>query len=913
MKFFKSLRINSKLLLTFILFFIPLASLGTVIVYLQVKQAIETGIESELSNTTFALLRVVKNDATVAIRNHLRAVAEKNLEIVSHIYNRQMKQGKSRQEVVAEIREILFSQTIGKTGYIYCIDSQGNAVVHPRGGVEGLNFSHRKFIKEQIAKKEGYIEYDWKNPGDARARPKALYMTYFAPLDWIISVSSYREEFYELIDVKDFKDSILGIKFGRSGHAFLVDEDGRALVHPSYNGKRLFDGRILPVHLLDEMKRAGTGRLDFLWKTPEESRLRRRILFFAAVPDFPWFVAAATYNDEIYAPLYSVRNLILTALIAALILASSVTFLVSASITRPLKALMKRFAAGARGDLSVRMQYESADELGQLSDYFNAFMERLEAVQSDLTTEVQERRQTEIALRESESRYRSLYEKSKREEELYVSLLHSSPDAIVVYDMNGKVRYLSPAFTRIFGWTFEELNGKQIPFVPETEVKASMGIIRTLISEGAPCSGFETRRYTKDGRLVHVSISGSRYHDHNGNPAGMLSILRDISETKKLEAQVQHAQRMEAIGTLAGGIAHDFNNLLMGIQGRVSLLLLDLTQSRAHHDHLKGIEEHVRTASDLTRQLLGFARGGKYETEPLDLNRCVENTAEMFGRTRKEITIHFDLQRPLQAVEADRSQIEQVLLNLYVNAWQAMPDGGAISLTTRNVTLDPDFSRSQGVKPGPYVVVQVGDNGLGMSEATMQRIFDPFFTTKERSRGTGLGLSSAYGIVRNHGGLITVRSRLNEGSRFDVYLPASDKPIEEKISQEPALFAGTGTVLLVDDEQIILDVGADLLETIGYRVLTARNGREALDMFRQHRDKIALVILDMIMPELAGDRTFEALREIDPEVKVLLSSGYSIDGQARRILDRGCNGFIQKPFTLRDLSEKLKEMLNVEP
>jgi CheY-like chemotaxis protein len=211
------------------------------------------------------------------------------------------------------------------------------------------------------------------------------------------------------------------------------------------------------------------------------------------------------------------------------------------------------------------------------------------------------------------------------------------------------------------------------------------------------------------------------------------------------------------------------------------------------------------------------------------------------------------------------------------------------------------------------VVVQVGDNGLGMSEATMQRIFDPFFTTKERSRGTGLGLSSAYGIVRNHGGLITVRSRLNEGSRFDVYLPASDKPIEEKISQEPALFAGTGTVLLVDDEQIILDVGADLLETIGYRVLTARNGREALDMFRQHRDKIALVILDMIMPELAGDRTFEALREIDPEVKVLLSSGYSIDGQARRILDRGCNGFIQKPFTLRDLSEKLKEMLNVEP
>jgi PAS domain S-box-containing protein len=908
MEFHKSLRIRSKLLLSFIVIFIPLASMGTVFVYLQVKQTIENGIKSELSNTTSAMLAEVENDATVAIRNRLRAIAEKNLEIITHLYDRFLNGSRSREETVAEIREVLFSQTIGKTGYIYCIDSKGNAVVHPRAGVEGKNFSKRAFIREQIRKKEGYIEYDWKNPGEPRTRPKAIYMTYFAPFDWIISVSSYREEFDELVDVADFKKSILAINFGKSGHAFMIDRTGRALVHPSHAGKQLFDDSILPAAVFEQMKKNKNGRLDFYWQAPDESNARRRILFYSSVSGFPWIVATLTYYDEIFAPLYTVRNMILIALVSGLVLASLVTFLVSASITRPLKALTSHFAAGARGDLSVRMQYDSHDEIGQLSDYFNEFMGRLETVQGDLTEEIEERRQTERALRESESRYRSLYSKAKREEELYISLLNSSPDAIVVYDLDGRVKYLSPAFTQIFGWSFEELAGKRIPFVPDSEMEASMQIISRLLSEGTPCSGFETRRYTKHGGLIHISISGSRYHDHEGNPEGMLAILRDISETKKLEAQVQHALRMEAIGTLAGGIAHDFNNLLMGIQGRVSLMLLDQGRDHPFYDHLKGIEEHVRTASDLTRQLLGFARGGKYKTEPIDLNRIVGKTADMFSQTRKEIQVKLDLRETLWTVEADRSQIEQVLLNLYVNAWQAMPQGGELILGTRNERIDADFARAKGVKLGNYAVVSITDTGIGMPESTLHRIFDPFFTTKERSRGTGLGLSSAYGIVRNHGGLITVQSRINQGSRFDVFLPASDKGPADKGDKETELLSGTGTVLLVDDEPFILDVGGELIERIGYRVLRARSGREAVALFRTNREEIAIVVLDMIMPDWSGDKTFEQLRAIDPDVKVLFSSGYSIDGEALKILNRGSSGFIQKPFTLQDLSEKLRRL-----
>ena len=237
-----------------------------------------------------------------------------------------------------------------------------------------------------------------------------------------------------------------------------------------------------------------------------------------------------------------------------------------------------------------------------------------------------------------------------------------------------------------------------------------------------------------------------------------LVFYEDITENTKLERQLQQSQKFEAIGTLAGGIAHDFNNLLMGIQGRASLMSVDLESSHPHSEHIKAIEGYIRSATDLTKQLLGFARGGKYEVRPIDINVLLIESAAMFGRTKKEIRIHNKLQNPPPVVEVDRRQIEQVLLNLYVNAWQAMPDGGEIYLETKIVTLDDAYCKPHQVKPGRYAKVSVTDTGIGMDESVCQRIFDPFFTTKEKARGTGLGLSSAYGIIKNHAGILTVYS-----------------------------------------------------------------------------------------------------------------------------------------------------------
>lgn len=398
-----------------------------------------------------------------------------------------------------------------------------------------------------------------------------------------------------------------------------------------------------------------------------------------------------------------------------------------------------------------------------------------------------------------------------------------------------------------------------------------------------------------------------------GQMAGAeFEFLEKEKEKEQFRKQIFRAQKLESLGVLAGGIAHDFNNLLTGIQGNASLMLLDVDADHGFYQKLKNMEEYIERGVSLTRQLLGMARGGKYEVKPHDINAILTHSAEMFGRTRREITIHEKYKEDLTAVELDQGQIEQVLFNLFINAAQAMPAGGEIYLTTEIALLEEDAAGLHGVKPGTYVKISMSDTGVGMDEETCQKIFDPFFTTKEMGRGTGLGLASAYGIIKNHDGFIDVRSEKGRGTTFHIYLPESDSPVKADFQPQEILSKGTGTILLVDDEEMIIDVGEQMLEKLGYDVLTAASGREAVAIYKQNRDKINLILLDMIMPDMGGGEAFDRIRQIDPEIKVILSSGYSIDGRAQDIMDRGCNGFIQKPFNTNSLSHKLKEILEQE-
>jgi len=528
-----------------------------------------------------------------------------------------------------------------------------------------------------------------------------------------------------------------------------------------------------------------------------------------------------------------------------------------------------------------------------------------------LAQEATARKAAEAALREEADRYRRCYDKSKRSEQLYRSLIHSSADAIVFYDLQERVQYVNSAFTHLFGWVLEEIEGRRIPFVPEAEKGRRFGFIEEVLG-GKICQNFETQRLTRDGRLLDVSISASRYTDYQDKPAGILVILRDLSERVRMAKKLIQTQKLEAIGTLAGGIAHDFNNLLMGIQGNASLLLFNMDPDDPRREKLKNIEKYVGSGADLTRQLLGFARRGKYEVKQLDVRRLMTDSTRMFGRTRKDISIFLNCADELWGVMADRGQLEQVLLNLYVNAGQAMPEGGKLFIEAMNVRLISRQADQWEIEPGPYVKICVRDTGVGMDEALQQKIFDPFFTTRGMGRGSGLGLASAYGIVKNHGGTLTVESRKGEGAAFTIYLPATDQPVGLVRAGQAEIIRGTETLLLVDDEEMILDIGRQMLRAMGYRVITARSGKEALEIFRKKGNGVQAVILDMVMPEMSGAETFDHLRGIDLDVKVLLSSGYSLLGQAQEILDRGCRGFIQKPFKIEELSRKIRQILDCD-
>ncbi|HMA85801.1 MAG TPA: PAS domain S-box protein [Desulfosalsimonadaceae bacterium] len=524
--------------------------------------------------------------------------------------------------------------------------------------------------------------------------------------------------------------------------------------------------------------------------------------------------------------------------------------------------------------------------------------------------DISDRKKYEEALRKSRVRYRELYKEAHQAEELYQSLLDSSPDAIVLLDAEQSVQYINSAFTQLFGWTQDSLKNKATPYIPHPQKNWFKEFIHELLEEGAPVRGLESQILTRHGRFLDVSISAARYLDYKGYPAGALIIFRDITEAKRYQWHMYQAQKMESIGTMAGGIAHDFNNLLMGIQGRLSLIMMQMNSGGMTYGHLKDIEDYSVRAAELTQQLLEFSRAENVEATPTDINELVHTQAQLFGRTRKELTIHEDFAGDLWAAEVNPRQVDQVLLNIFVNAAHAMPDGGDLYVKTLNEVLSSDRTQPYDAEPGNYVKISITDTGVGMDPVIQRRVFEPFFTTKERGRGTGLGLASAYSIIKNHGGFITIYSVKGKGSTFNIYLPASVRESEAKAAASQELVSGAGTILLVDDEEMIIEVGEEMLRTLGYDVLIARRGSEAVEILENDPKSVHMVILDLIMPEMNGSETFDRLRSVKPDVKVLLSSGYSLNGQADEVMQRGCNGFIQKPFNLVELSQKLYNIIN---
>jgi PAS domain S-box-containing protein len=530
---------------------------------------------------------------------------------------------------------------------------------------------------------------------------------------------------------------------------------------------------------------------------------------------------------------------------------------------------------------------------------------RIIEVQS-IGRDITRRKQAEQALQKSEEDYRLVVE--------------NAHDAIFVVQENEvlfpnrKAREMG----RHLGFDLPQVNFTAY-IHPDDRARVVSNHSRRLQGEKLPAV-YSFRLLGKEGRSIWVELNSVRVL-WKDKPA-TLNFLRDITEQKRLEAQFHQAQKMEAIGNLAGGIAHDFNNLLMCIQGNAAALLNETETGHPHAELLEAILRAVDNGSRLTRQMLGFARRGKFEFKPIDVNAVLRKTGDMFARANREISLHYDLEEDLWAVEGDEGQFEQVLLNLYVNAAQAMGPGGNLRLQTRKRFVSPDDPSGPDLPAGPYVRIGVTDDGIGIEEALLDKIFEPFFTTKAPGKGTGLGLASAYGIVQNHGGLIEVRSRRNAGSTFRIHLPASEKPLgKDRRPDEGAAGSGAAaarrkpvfekriTALIVDDDREVLETLARLLRRSNFRVLAAMSGRNALEIYRETREPIDVVILDMIMPEMGGFEAFNRIREIDPGARFVLSSGYSISQEVAELLESGGVGFLQKPYPPEHLIAKIHGLL----
>ena len=489
------------------------------------------------------------------------------------------------------------------------------------------------------------------------------------------------------------------------------------------------------------------------------------------------------------------------------------------------------------------------------------------------------------------------------------TILESMNEGIVEL-YTGRVVYANSAAVKLFAVPLENLFSAK-PSELFDEVSASrIDVLMNHGTEKFPVVGL-TRPLELNGRQIVI-----RSFPVNAEADTTILLINDVTDQRDLEYQLQHVRRMDAIGNLAGGIAHNFNNLLMGIQGNVSILIHDKKVGDPEYDELAGIERCIDSGAKLTRQLLSFAKGGRYSLDLMDVNDIVEKSSGMFARTRKELNVVRHLEEELAIAEVDAAQIELALMDLYVNAWHAMSRGGTLTVSTANVNLDESFVKPYHLTPGGYLKIDVSDTGAGMDEKTVERIFEPFYTTRPMGESTGLGLASVFGIIKKHQGIITVDSQVGSGTLFSIYLPAArilQKPKErDKLrvaSSEKLPEKGSGTILVVDDEEYILNADKAMLNELGYEVLLANGGKEALRVFDENKDRINLMILDLIMPDLGGEIVFDRIKSSRPDIRVILSSGYCIEGLAESILKKGCDGFIQKPYNLNQLARKIKEIL----
>ncbi len=687
--FFRNLQIRSKLLVGYTLIFVLSTLSGGTAVYYRVKSTIEANIESELKNSTETILNMVKTAADTSIKNHLRAVAEKNKQIVASIQREYQGNGGTQEAAKAAAKKILLSQTIGKTGYIYCVRSDGIAPIHPRPGVAGKNFLTEWFVRDQIRLKEGYLEYDWQNPEETKRKPKALYMSYFKPWDWIISASSYRDEFRELIKVSDFRDSILALTFGKTGYAYVLDGKGNLIVHPTLSGNYMDvqgrDGEFFVRDICD----LKNGKLIYSWKNPGEPDFREKIVFFNYIPEYDWIVVCSGYLDEIYAPLAAIRNILLLTicLILALVIVSSLW--IDRLVTLPLRHLMNRFALGASGDFGVRMPVNSKDEIGQLAAFFNKFMKTIDIYHSDLNAEMEKQKRSQTALRLSE--------------EMFSKAFRSSPSGMFIASLkDGRVINVNDSFLACTGYEESYVMDHDLIELGFFQDRAEgLELMKTLARERR-LKTVDIRFRTADGKK-RTGLVSAEIVELWGESC-VLAALEDLTESKRLEREILNISERER-QKIAMDLHDDLCPQLMGIEVMTKILTEKLADQAV--DGTQDAEKIRQLILDTIAKTRQLSRG----LSPINLtDRGFDASLEELAAYVNEV---FNIACVFNYNGKSGILTTDVATHLYYIAHEAVHNAARHS-QAKNILIGLTISDQK-------ITLGIGDDGIGMDETRPSR------------------------------------------------------------------------------------------------------------------------------------------------------------------------------------------------
>ncbi len=768
---------------------------------LRLAALLEENIEAQLENATMNTVNMVKLAAEASIKQHLRAIAEKNVEILRMFHQDALAGRITMEEAKRQAARVLLSQKIGITGYIYVLDSTGQLQVHPEKSLLHRDLRDFQFIREQIVRKEGYIEYEWKNPQEKTTRPKALYMSYFEPWDWIVSVSSYREEFVTLIHVDEFRQQILANRFGRTGYTYVMDSKGNLIIHPMLTGS-IYDavdssGR----RFTEKICREKNGKTVYSWKNPGEDQEREKIAIYRYLPDIDWIVVSTGYLEEVYAPLTTMRNVLYVAMLITLLLLMTVSFLISRIISRPLQSIIAAFAQGAAGQFKTRIRTRATGEIRVLANYFNKFMRELDQYGRSLRNEIRERKNAQRDSEKSERRLRMI--------------LSSANEGFMEVGSDRVILDINPEMTQILGRPADEILGHKIfEFVdaPSAErIREHLELRKIGLR-----SSYEATLLRPDGSRAICLFNGAPILDEKGRKVSSFAMISDITARKldeeeirrvneELERRVEErtfalqrtlqmvqeaqehlvqSEKMAALGQLVAGVAHEINTPVgVGVTAathlqestlQVKALFDDGKLTRAEMVKFMSLaaEGSAILVSNLKRaaDLIGSFKQIATDRASGDERRFVlaEYVQELLLSLRPHLKHTAHQVRvecpPELAMEGSPGAFSQILTNLVMNSLTHGFEGIPAGVITISVT-----------KAEAAIILQYRDNGVGIQPENLGRIFDPFFTTKRGQGGSGLGLHIVYNLVtRTFGGRIHVESVPGGGVLFTMTLPVGE-------------------------------------------------------------------------------------------------------------------------------------------